>query len=132
MNLLRYSDEEGVETADSLEIKPPQAVVRRHKSSSRRKHSDRSNERREEKASKSRHDHSSSANRNPEESRYREKHSSSSSNSRHRRHGEVETAEPKIRRRSDSSKRDRESSRHEGKERSAANAERMLKDLRER
>ncbi|XP_023248308.1 uncharacterized protein LOC111644028 [Copidosoma floridanum] len=42
-----YSEGEGVDTTDSLEIKPPQAVVRHRKATSshrRNKHSDRSRE----------------------------------------------------------------------------------------
>ncbi|KAG7205196.1 hypothetical protein KM043_018284 [Ampulex compressa] len=51
MDDFSFSEEEGGDTADSLDIKPPQAVVRHHKSTSsrrREKHSDR-RDRREEK-----------------------------------------------------------------------------------
>ncbi|XP_020293847.1 cyclin-dependent kinase 11B isoform X1 [Pseudomyrmex gracilis] len=121
-----FSEEEGGDTADSLDIKPPQAVVHHHKSSSRRrdKHGDRRS-RREEKERKSR--------QHEREDRHRDKH-------RHRRH----VGEPLERsERLESSKRNRErmeshshtreresSSRHDRKERSTG--DRVLEDLRER
>ncbi|XP_008217163.1 cyclin-dependent kinase 11B isoform X2 [Nasonia vitripennis] len=120
-----FSEEEGADTADSLEIKPPQAVVRHRKTTSHRrdKHSDRSgigggsgsDRSRDDKERKSRH------HERGEESRHRDKHS------RHRRH-EMDVVVEKSRR-SDPSKRDRESSRHERKERSTG--DRVLEDLRE-
>ncbi|EFN79782.1 PITSLRE serine/threonine-protein kinase CDC2L1 [Harpegnathos saltator] len=125
-----FSEEEGGDTADSLDIKPPQAVVRHHKSSSsrrREKHSDRRS-RRDEKERKSR--------QHEREDRHRDKH-------RHRRHvGEpLERSErlesskrnrDRIERldRMESHSRDRESSRHERKERTTG--DRVLEDLRER
>lgn len=64
-----FSEEEGADTADSLDIKPPQAVIRHHKSNSSRrrdKHSER-RDRREEKERKSRHHERS-------DERHRDKH----------------------------------------------------------
>ena len=129
MDDFSFSEEDGGDTADSLDIKPPQAVVRHHKSNSSRrrdKHGDR-RDRREEKERKSRH-------HDRGEDRHRDKH-------RHRRHGAdlLERSE-----RSDGSKRDRErmerleridghrdrESRHDRKERSTG--DRVLEDLRER
>ncbi|OAD62554.1 Serine/threonine-protein kinase PITSLRE [Eufriesea mexicana] len=75
MDDFSFSEEDGGDTADSLDIKPPQAIVRHHKSNSsrrREKHSDR-RDRREEKERKSRH-------HDRGEDRHRDKH-------RHRRHG---------------------------------------------
>ncbi|KAK9301005.1 hypothetical protein QLX08_006493 [Tetragonisca angustula] len=129
MDDFSFSEEDGGDTADSLDIKPPQAVVRHHKSNSSRrrdKHSDR-RDRREEKERKSRH-------HDRGEDRHRDKH-------RHRRHG-VDILERSER--SDGSKRDRErlerlermeshrdrESRHDRKERSTG--DRVLEDLRER
>lgn len=129
MDDFSFSEEDGGDTADSLDIKPPQAVVRHHKSSSsrrREKHGER-RDRREEKERKSRH-------HDRGEDRYRDKH-------RHRRHG-VDVLERSER--SDGSKRDRErmerlerieshrdrESRHDRKERSTG--DRVLEDLRER
>ncbi|XP_012524249.1 cyclin-dependent kinase 11B isoform X4 [Monomorium pharaonis] len=125
-----FSEEEGGDTADSLDIKPPQAVVRHHKSSSsrrREKHSDRRN-RRDDKDRKSR--------QHEREDRHRDKH-------RHRRHvGEplerLERFESSKRNRDrmerldrmESHSRDRESSKHDRKERSTG--DRVLEDLRER
>ncbi|KAL6266441.1 hypothetical protein P5V15_003291 [Pogonomyrmex californicus] len=125
-----FSEEEGGDTADSLDIKPPQAVVRHHKSSSsrrREKHSDRRN-RRDEKERKSR--------QHEREDRHRDKH-------RHRRHvGEpmersdrLESSKRNRDRmerldRMETHSRDRESSRHDRKERSTG--DRVLEDLRER
>ncbi|XP_011859909.1 PREDICTED: cyclin-dependent kinase 11B-like isoform X2 [Vollenhovia emeryi] len=125
-----FSEEEGGDTADSLDIKPPQAVVRHHKSSSsrrREKHSDRRS-RRDEKERKSR--------QHEREDRHRDKH-------RHRRHvGEpaerserVESSKRNRERmerldRMEGHSRDRESSRHDRKERSTG--DRVLEDLRER
>ncbi|KAL0132944.1 hypothetical protein PUN28_000585 [Cardiocondyla obscurior] len=125
-----FSEEEGGDTADSLDIKPPQAVVRHHKSSSsrrREKHSDRRN-RRDEKERKSR--------QHEREDRHRDKH-------RHRRHvGEPlersERLEGSKRNRErmeridriEGHSRDRESSRHDRKDRSTG--DRVLEDLRER
>ncbi|XP_011303293.1 cyclin-dependent kinase 11A isoform X2 [Fopius arisanus] len=131
MDDFSFSEEEGADTADSLDIKPPQATVALHKSSSsrrREKHSDR-RDRREEKERKSRH--------HDREERYRDKH-------RHRRHG-PESMDRSDRQ--DNSKRDRErpdrldrgmethsrdgeSSRHERKDRSTG--DRVLEDLRTR
>ncbi|XP_034950733.1 cyclin-dependent kinase 11B isoform X2 [Chelonus insularis] len=130
MDDFSFSEEEGADTADSLDIKPPQAAVRLHKSSSsrrREKHSDR-RDRRDEKDRKSRH--------HDREDRHRDKH-------RHRRHG-LESLERSER--SDGSKRDRdrlerldrldlhsrerESSRHDRKER--CTGDRVLEDLRTR
>ncbi|XP_031849240.1 cyclin dependent kinase 11B pitslre isoform X4 [Nomia melanderi] len=122
-------EEDGGDTADSLDIKPPQAIVRHHKSNSSRrrdKHGDR-RDRREEKERKSRH-------HDRGEDRHRDKH-------RHRRHG-VDLLERSER--SEGSKRDRErlerlerleshrerESRHDRKERSTG--DRVLEDLRER
>ncbi|XP_017754070.1 PREDICTED: cyclin-dependent kinase 11B [Eufriesea mexicana] len=92
MDDFSFSEEDGGDTADSLDIKPPQAIVRHHKSNSsrrREKHSDR-RDRREEKERKSRH-------HDRGEDRHRDKH-------RHRRHGMdiLERSE-----RSEGSKRDR-------------------------
>ncbi|XP_011633094.1 cyclin-dependent kinase 11B isoform X2 [Pogonomyrmex barbatus] len=128
--IFSFSEEEGGDTADSLDIKPPQAVVRHHKSSSsrrREKHSDRRN-RRDEKERKSR--------QHEREDRHRDKH-------RHRRHvGEPmersERLESSKRNRDrmerldrmETHSRDRESSRHDRKERSTG--DRVLEDLRER
>ncbi|KAJ8682784.1 hypothetical protein QAD02_018576 [Eretmocerus hayati] len=115
-----YSEEDGADTADSLEIKPPQAVVRHRKTTSHRrdKHPDRSSggERRDDKERKLRHHET-----RLDDGRHRDKHS------RHRRH-EVESAE-KARRSDPSVKREREPSRHERKERSTG--DRVLEDLRE-
>lgn len=126
-----FSEEEGGDTADSLDIKPPQAVVRHHKSSSsrrREKHSDRRN-RRDEKERKSRQ-------HEREDRQHRDKH-------RHRRHvGEplerserLESSKRNRERmerldRMESHSRDRECSRHDRKERSTG--DRVLEDLRER
>ncbi|XP_071563402.1 uncharacterized protein Pitslre isoform X3 [Temnothorax nylanderi] len=128
--IFSFSEEEGGDTADSLDIKPPQAVVRHHKSSSshrREKHSDRRN-RRDEKERKSR--------QHEREDRHRDKH-------RHRRHVEEPLERPerlesskrnreRMERldRMESHSRDRESSRHDRKERSTG--DRVLEDLRER
>lgn len=124
MDDFSFSEEDGGDTADSLDIKPPQAVVRHHKSSSsrrREKHGER-RDRREEKERKSRHHERG-------EDRHRDKH-------RHRRHA-VDMLERSER--SDGSKRDRErmesharerESRHDRKERTTG--ERVLEDLRER
>ncbi|XP_011262301.2 cyclin-dependent kinase 11B isoform X1 [Camponotus floridanus] len=125
-----FSEEEGGDTADSLDIKPPQAVVRHHKSSSsrrREKHNDRRS-RRDEKERKSR--------QHEREDRHRDKH-------RHRRHvGEpmerIERLETSKRNREridrldrmETHSRDRESSRHDRKERNTG--DRVLEDLRER
>ncbi|XP_015119065.1 cyclin-dependent kinase 11B isoform X2 [Diachasma alloeum] len=131
MDDFSFSEEEGADTADSLDIKPPQATVALHKSGSsrrREKHSDR-RDRREDKERKSRH--------HDREERYRDKH-------RHRRHG-MESLDRSDR--PDNSKRDRErterldrgveahsrdgeSSRHERKDRSTG--DRVLEDLRTR
>ncbi|XP_012234760.1 cyclin-dependent kinase 11B isoform X2 [Linepithema humile] len=128
---LSFSEEEGGDTADSLDIKPPQAVIRHHKSSSsrrREKHSDKRS-RRDEKERKSR--------QYEREDRHRDKH-------RHRRHtGEplersergMESSKRSRERmsrldRMESHSRDRESSRHDRKERSTG--DRVLEDLRER
>ncbi|XP_012269479.1 cyclin-dependent kinase 11B isoform X2 [Athalia rosae] len=125
-----FSEEDGADTADSLDIKPPQAVIRHHKSNSsrrREKHTDR-RDRRDEKERKSRHHERG-------DERHRDKH-------RHRRHGTEITERPE---RTDGAKRDRErmerseridgghrdrESRHERKERSTG--DRVLEDLRER
>ncbi|XP_076244271.1 cyclin dependent kinase 11B pitslre [Calliopsis andreniformis] len=129
MDEFSFSEEDGGDTADSLDIKPPQAVVRHHKSNSsrqREKHGDR-RDRREEKERKSRH-------HDRGEERHRDKH-------RHRRHG-VDLLDRSDR--SEGSKRDRErmerlerleshrdrESRHDRKERSTG--DRVLEDLRER
>ncbi|XP_031849238.1 cyclin dependent kinase 11B pitslre isoform X2 [Nomia melanderi] len=129
MDDFSFSEEDGGDTADSLDIKPPQAIVRHHKSNSSRrrdKHGDR-RDRREEKERKSRH-------HDRGEDRHRDKH-------RHRRHG-VDLLERSER--SEGSKRDRErlerlerleshrerESRHDRKERSTG--DRVLEDLRER
>ncbi|KZC14815.1 Serine/threonine-protein kinase PITSLRE [Dufourea novaeangliae] len=129
MDDFSFSEEDGGDTADSLDIKPPQAVVRHHKSNSsrrREKHGER-RDRREEKERKSRH-------HDRGEDRHRDKH-------RHRRHG-LDILERSDR--SDGSKRDRErmerlerleghrerESRHDRKERSTG--DRVLEDLRER
>ncbi|RLU18409.1 hypothetical protein DMN91_008766 [Ooceraea biroi] len=126
-----FSEEEGGDTADSLDIKPPQAIVRHHKSSSsrrREKHSDRRSHR-DEKERKSR--------QHEREDRHRDKH-------RHRRHvGEplerserLESSKQRNRdrierlERLEGHSRDRESSRHDRKERSTG--DRVLEDLRER
>ncbi|KAL7301501.1 hypothetical protein TKK_0005937 [Trichogramma kaykai] len=118
-----YSEEEGADTADSLDIKPPQAVIRHRKVISHRhdKHSDRSAERRDEKDRKRHRDYR-------DESRHKEKYSSSS---RHHsgRHSDFSETMEQPSRRSDSSKRERESYRHERKERSTG--DRVLEDLRE-
>lgn len=125
-----FSEEDGGDTADSLDIKPPQAVIRHRKSGSshrREKHNER-RDRREEKERKSRH-------HDRGEDRHRDKH-------RHRRHG----MDPMDRsERSEGSKRERErmerlermeshprdrESRHDRKERSTG--DRVLEDLRER
>ncbi|XP_063975365.1 cyclin-dependent kinase 11B-like isoform X2 [Diachasmimorpha longicaudata] len=131
MDDFSFSEEEGADTADSLDIKPPQATVALHKSSSsrrREKHSDR-RDRREDKERKSRH--------HDREERYRDKH-------RHRRHG-IESLDRSDR--LENSKRDRdraerldrsleahsrdgESSRHERKDRTTG--DRVLEDLRTR
>ncbi|XP_011156372.1 cyclin-dependent kinase 11B isoform X2 [Solenopsis invicta] len=127
-----FSEEEGGDTADSLDIKPPQAIVRHHKSSSSHrseKHSDRRN-RRDEKERKSRQ------HEDRREDRHRNKH-------RHRRHvGEplerperLESSKRNRERmerldRMESHPRDRESSRHDRKERNTG--DRVLEDLRER
>ncbi|CAG5109044.1 Similar to Cdk11b: Cyclin-dependent kinase 11B (Mus musculus) [Cotesia congregata] len=126
-----FSEEEAGDTADSLDIKPPQAALRLRKSTSsrrREKHGER-RDRRDDKDRKSRH-------HDREDRRRENKH-------RHRRHG-LESA-------SDGSKRDRdrlerserldshsrsaatserESSRHERKERNTG--DRVLEDLRTR
>ncbi|CAK9798863.1 Serine/threonine-protein kinase PITSLRE [Anthophora quadrimaculata] len=129
MDDFSFSEEDGGDTADSLDIKPPQAVVRHHKSNSSRrrdKHGDR-RDRREDKERKTRHHERG-------EDRHRDKH-------RHRRHA-VDILERSDR--SDGSKRDRErlerlermeshrdrESRHDRKERSTG--DRVLEDLRER
>ncbi|XP_015606863.1 cyclin-dependent kinase 11A isoform X2 [Cephus cinctus] len=127
MDEFSFSEEDGADTADSLDIKPPQAVIRHRKITSshrREKHSER-HERREEKERKSRHHERT-------EERHRDKH-------RHRRH--IEGMERSDR--SDGSKRERDrvermeghgrerESRHERKERNAG--DRVLEeDLRER
>ncbi|XP_032686302.1 cyclin-dependent kinase 11B isoform X2 [Odontomachus brunneus] len=130
-SLYSFSEEEGGDTADSLDIKPPQAVVRHHKSSSsrrREKHSDRRS-RRDEKERKSR--------QHEREDRHRDKH-------RHRRHAgdPLERSErlesskrnrdrmERLDRMEGHSRDSRESSRHERKERSTG--DRVLEDLRER
>ncbi|XP_046411632.1 cyclin-dependent kinase 11B isoform X1 [Neodiprion fabricii] len=126
-----FSEEDGADTADSLDIKPPQAVIRHHKSNSsrrREKHSER-RDRREEKERKSRH-------HERDDERHRDKR-------RHRRHGNdvLDRTE-----RTDGPKRDRDrierseridsghsrdrESRHDRKERSTG--DRVLEDLRER
>ncbi|XP_033220117.1 cyclin-dependent kinase 11B-like isoform X2 [Belonocnema kinseyi] len=124
-----FSEEEGADTTDSLDIKPPQAVIRHHKVNAPRrrdKHSER-RDRKEDKERKSRH-------HDRGEERHRDKH-------RHRRH-EMESLDRGER--SDGSKRERErvdrieridshsrdSSRHERKERNTG--DRVLEDLRER
>lgn len=127
-----FSEEDGADTADSLDIKPPQAVIRHHKSNSsrrREKHGER-RDRREEKERKSRHHERG-------DERHRDKH-------RHRRHGTEVTERPE---RPEGPKRDRErversdriesvghsrdrESRHDRKERSTG--DRVLEDLRER
>ncbi|CAK9828679.1 Serine/threonine-protein kinase PITSLRE [Anthophora retusa] len=129
MDDFSFSEEDGGDTADSLDIKPPQAVVRHHKSNSSRrrdKHGDR-RDRREDKERKTRHHERG-------EDRHRDKH-------RHRRHA-VDILERSDR--SEGSKRDRErlerlermeshrdrESRHDRKERSTG--DRVLEDLRER
>ncbi|CAL7941097.1 unnamed protein product [Xylocopa violacea] len=129
MDDFSFSEEDGGDTADSLDIKPPQAVVRHHKSNSSRrrdKHVDR-RDRREEKERKSRH-------HDRGEDRHRDKH-------RHRRHA-LDILERSDR--SEGSKRDRErlerlermenhrerESRHDRKERTTG--DRVLEDLRER
>ncbi|XP_012282419.1 cyclin-dependent kinase 11B isoform X2 [Orussus abietinus] len=122
-----FSEEEGGDTADSLDIKPPQAMVRHHKTITTRrrdKHVER-RDRREEKERKSRH--------HEREERHRDKH-------RHRRHGvegmeRVERPEGSKRERDrieriEAHGRERESSRHERKERTTG--DRVLEDLRER
>lgn len=127
-----FSEEEGGDTADSLDIKPPQAASRLRKSNSssrrREKHGDR-RERREDKERKSRHHERA-------DERHRDKH-------RHRRHGmesieRSDRSEPSKRDRDrteridriDGHSRDRDSSRHDRKERSTG--DRVLEDLRER
>ncbi|KAL2745940.1 cyclin-dependent kinase 11B-like isoform X1 [Vespula maculifrons] len=130
MDDFSFSEEDGGDTADSLDIKPPQAVIRHRKSGSshrREKHNER-RDRREEKERKSRH-------HDRGEDRHRDKH-------RHRRHGmdpldRSERSEGSKRERErmerlermESHSRDRES-RHERKERSTG--DRVLEDLRER
>lgn len=129
MDDFSFSEEDGGDTADSLDIKPPQAVVHHHKSTSsrrREKHSDR-RDRREEKERKSRH-------HDRGEDRHREKH-------RHRRHADILVRSDQV---EGSSKRDRErmerlermeghrerESRYERKARNTG--DRVLEDLRER
>ena len=107
---LRHSEGEGTDTEDSLEIKPPQVMVRHRKDTSHRrdKHSERSNDR------------GSSGGDSSSSSRHRVKRS------RHRRR-EIEPYDKA--RRSDPAKRDRESYRYERKERSTG--DRVFEDLRE-
>ncbi|XP_043466663.1 cyclin-dependent kinase 11B [Leptopilina heterotoma] len=126
-----FSEEEGADTTDSLDIKPPQAVKRHHKinvSRRRDKHVDK-RDRKDEKERKSRH-------HDRVEDKHRDKH-------RHRRH-DVESLERGERsegskrereridrmERIDGHSRDRESSRHERKDRTTG--DRVLEDLRER
>ncbi|XP_044587613.1 cyclin-dependent kinase 11A-like isoform X1 [Cotesia glomerata] len=126
-----FSEEEAGDTADSLDIKPPQAALRLRKSTSsrrREKHGER-RDRRDDKDRKSRH-------HDREDRRRENKH-------RHRRHG-LESASDGSKRdrdrlerseRLDSHSRsaatsDRESSRHERKERNTG--DRVLEDLRTR
>ncbi|XP_074102100.1 cyclin dependent kinase 11B pitslre isoform X2 [Cotesia typhae] len=126
-----FSEEEAGDTADSLDIKPPQAALRLRKSTSSRrrdKHGER-RDRRDDKDRKSRH-------HDREDRRRENKH-------RHRRHG-LESASDGSKRdrdrlerseRLDSHSRsaatsDRESSRHERKDRNTG--DRVLEDLRTR
>lgn len=113
---------EELETGDSLDIKPPQAVIRHRKSHRREKRPEQSG-RRSDKDRKSRHQ-----DRLIEEDRHRDKHG------RHRRHtGEAEV--DRIKRSSmEHMKRPPEvPKRHDRKERiSSGNADRVLEDLRER
>ncbi|XP_014210261.1 cyclin-dependent kinase 11B isoform X2 [Copidosoma floridanum] len=125
-----YSEGEGVDTTDSLEIKPPQAVVRHRKATSshrRNKHSDRSREDKERSVKLSSSSSSTSRHHGERDdtSRY-VRDSGGTKHSKHRRHGEIEEKT----RRSDPSKREREPTRHERKERSTG--DRVLEDLRER
>ncbi|XP_066599865.1 cyclin-dependent kinase 11A-like [Prorops nasuta] len=134
MDDFSFSEEDGADTADSLDIKPPQAVIRHHKSSSSRRREKHERmerrDRREEKERKSRH-------RERNDDRHREKH-------RHRRHGidllerSSERSENSKRDRErierserlESHARDRETTRHGRKERTTGDRE--LEDLRER
>lgn len=129
--LYSFSEEEGADTTDSLDIKPPQAVKRHHKinvSRRRDKHVEK-RDRKDEKERKSRH-------HDRVDDKHRDKH-------RHRRH-DVESMERSERsegskrereridrmERIDGHSRDRESSRHERKDRTTG--DRVLEDLRER
>ena len=129
LSVKSFSEEDGGDTADSLDIKPPQAAARMRKSSSSRrgeKHSDRRDRHEDREQRKSRH-------HDRAEERHRDKH-------RHRRHG-MENLERSDRteglkrdrdrsERIDTHSRDRDSSRHDRKERSTG--DRVLEDLRER
>lgn len=125
-----FSKKEGGNIADSLDIKPPQAVVCHHKSSSsrqRKKHSDRRSYRDEKERKLHQHE---------QESRHRDK-------DRYHRHvresmERIENLETSKRNRQrtcrldriETYSRDRESFRHKCKERNTG--DRGLKDLRER
>lgn len=118
-----YSEEDGADTADSLDIKPPQAVVRHRKTTSlhrRDKHPQHSGNSRDDKE----RINSKSSSRHYGVDR---DDNSSGKHSRHRRHGETDE---KMSRRLDSDKRERDSSRHDRKERNPG--DRVLEDLRER
>ena len=125
ISLNSFSEEEGADTTDSLDIKPPQAIIRHHKINAprrREKHGERK-DRKEDKERKSRH-------HDRGEERYRDKH-------RHRRHdmesldrGERSDGSKREREKIEGHSRERESSRHERKERNTG--DRVLEDLRER
>ncbi|XP_014229717.1 cyclin-dependent kinase 11A-like isoform X1 [Trichogramma pretiosum] len=119
-----YSEEEGADTADSLEIKPPQAVVRHRKiiSNHHDKYLERSAQRKDEKDRNQYRNYTSK-----DESRYREQYSHS--NRHHRSLDFTEAIEKQVSRRSDPSKREREFSRTERKDHSTG--DRVLEDLRE-
>lgn len=111
-----FSDDDA-DTQDSLEIKPPQAVVHHHKKSRehrRDKHAERSGERRDKEYKPSRHH---------DDRHHREKH-------RESRYRRPEPDQYEKTRRSEPTKRDRDLSRYERKERSTG--DRVLEDLRER